>query len=158
MTMAIGTIDPTTHSGPLFEWAASFDRRARNRRNAPKANAAARGARSDQWGRAAEEVAARWYEAKGGEVLARRWRSAAGEVDLVVSLGGRLSIIEVKARNSVDAALRAVSPRDWRRLAQKAELCAEEFKCRDVRIDIAALGRDGRMQVVENAGMEAAFA
>jgi len=44
---------------------------------------------------------ARWYEARGHEVLVRNWRCAEGEIDLVVRApDGTLVICEVKTRSS----------------------------------------------------------
>jgi putative endonuclease len=53
-------------------------------------------------GRRAEEAAATWLTGRGWHVLARRWRSASGEIDLVcLDPGGALVGIEVKLRRSV---------------------------------------------------------
>ena len=43
---------------------------------------------------------ARWYEARGYEVLARNWRVREGELDLVVARDGALVFCEVKSRSS----------------------------------------------------------
>ena len=47
---------------------------------------AERGAQSYQAGLAAEDIAARDYQAKGGAILARRWRCPAGEIDLIIRM------------------------------------------------------------------------
>jgi putative endonuclease len=55
-------------------------------------------------GRRAEEAAAGWLTAAGWQVLARRWRGAGGELDLVCSdPSGALVGIEVRARRSARA-------------------------------------------------------
>src|SRR5579872_3795991 len=51
-------------------------------------------------GRAGEDLAAAWYEARGYAVVARNWRSAGGEIDLVARRGRLVVIVEVKARSS----------------------------------------------------------
>jgi putative endonuclease len=50
-------------------------------------------------GRAGEEAALGVYLARGYELVARNWRCALGELDLVVRRGGTLVICEVKARS-----------------------------------------------------------
>lgn len=47
-----------------------------------------------------EAVAAHWYQRRGGEVVARNWRTRAGELDLVVIEGDVLVVVEVKTRSS----------------------------------------------------------
>ncbi len=53
-------------------------------------------------GAAGEQAAATWYEAAGYRVLARNWRCAAGEIDLVLAApsAGGLVFCEVKTRSS----------------------------------------------------------
>lgn len=46
----------------------------------------------------AEECVADWYTDRGWQVLARRWRAAGGELDLVVHRDGCLRFVEVKLR------------------------------------------------------------
>jgi putative endonuclease len=47
-----------------------------------------------------ELLTARWYEARGYEVLARNWRCREGELDLVLRHGGTIVFCEVKTRSS----------------------------------------------------------
>lgn len=58
---------------------------------------------------------------KGYRVLARRVRTPAGEVDLVVRRGGTVVAVEVKARPSLDAAVASVSLRQRWRVARGLE-------------------------------------
>ena len=111
------------------------------------------GARSEAWGRSAESQAARWYQARGGRVVAERARTEGGELDLVVAMGEALVFVEVKARRSIEAALAAVTPRKRERLMQAAACFAAETGAENVemRFDVAAIDRAGRLQVVENA-------
>lgn len=67
----------------------------------------------------AEGVALVYLLAKGYRPLARRFRAAGGEVDLVVARGDAIVFVEVKARDAMDAALDAIGPRK-RRLFSKA--------------------------------------
>ncbi len=47
-----------------------------------------------------EDLAARWYEDHGYEVLERNWRRREGEVDLIVRQGKTVVFCEVKTRTT----------------------------------------------------------
>ena len=49
--------------------------------------------------------------AKGYRNDARRWRSAAGEIDIVAWRGNFLIVVEVKARSTFDDVAYSVTPR-----------------------------------------------
>jgi putative endonuclease len=53
---------------------------------------------------------------KGYRVLARRYKSPAGEIDLIVRRGDTLAAIEVKARADFDIATEAVTRRQQQRI------------------------------------------
>ncbi|WP_425425920.1 YraN family protein [Thalassobaculum salexigens] len=80
--------------------------------------------RAQSWGLAAETWAALWLRLKGYRVLARRERTPAGEIDLVVRRGDVLVAVEVKARRSLAAAVDAVSTRQRLRIARALALVA----------------------------------
>lgn len=71
-------------------------------------------------GLSAESRAAAALMAKGFRVVAKRWRSPAGEIDLVVRRGNLLVFVEVKARASFDDAAWSVTERQQRRIAGAA--------------------------------------
>lgn len=48
----------------------------------------------------AENLASSWYEHHGYRVIARNWRCARGELDVVAIRGDELVVCEVKARAS----------------------------------------------------------
>ena len=73
-------------------------------------------------GRRAETIAAWYLRLKGYRVLARRYRTPAGEIDLIVRRGRVIVFVEVKHRPSEDAALGAVTPAARRRIARAAGL------------------------------------
>ena len=52
----------------------------------------------ERTGRAGEDIARRHLEAKGYRIVARRYRTRTGELDIVASLGGILVFAEVKVR------------------------------------------------------------
>lgn len=58
--------------------------------------------------------------AKGYRIVARRWRSPVGEIDLVARRGRDLVFVEVKARGSLDDAALSVTPRQRRRIVAGA--------------------------------------
>jgi len=112
-----------------------------------------RGSTAFHNGMAAEDIAARAYVARGGKVLARRWKVPEGEIDLIIDLHGVIIFVEVKARKNMAAALAALRP------AQQARLvaCAEQYLAKNAtlnsacRFDLAALDQMGRLEVIENA-------
>ncbi|HXB94518.1 MAG TPA: YraN family protein [Puia sp.] len=53
-----------------------------------------------RFGRAGEDLAARWLTEKGFSVLQRNWRHGRYEVDIIAGRMGILHFIEVKSRHS----------------------------------------------------------
>ncbi|WP_270374161.1 YraN family protein [Marinicauda sp. Alg238-R41] len=78
--------------------------------------------RAERRGRNAERLAALCLVLKGWRILARRARTAAGEIDLIARRGAVLAFIEVKARASDRIAAEAVTPRQAARLVRAAAL------------------------------------
>lgn len=74
-----------------------------------------------QLGISAESRAAALLIAKGFRILARRWKSPAGEIDIVARRRQLLVFVEVNARADLDAAAFAVTPRQRQRIAAAAE-------------------------------------
>ncbi len=113
---------------------------------------AARGARSHQAGLVAEDIAARAYQAKGGAVLARRWRCPAGEIDLIIRLADCIVFAEVKHRpKGIEDD--PVSPKQWRRLEAAAEtyILRAETGQTALRFDLVIIGGSGEVMIIENA-------
>ena len=65
-------------------------------------------------GISAESRAAAWLIAHGFRILARRWKSPLGEIDIVAARRHLLIFVEVKARATLDDAAEAVTPRQKR--------------------------------------------
>lgn len=97
----------------------------RDSRRAPKASpvAAPRPERqiAFQLGISAESRAAALLIAKGFRILARRWKSPAGEIDIVARRRQLLVFVEVKARADLDQAAESVTLRQRRRIAAAAD-------------------------------------
>ena len=78
-------------------------------------------AAAERWGRQAETRAAWWLRLKGYRILARRYKTPMGEIDLIARRGGCIAFVEIKARHTLEAGLEAVSPAARRRIARAAE-------------------------------------
>jgi putative endonuclease len=72
-------------------------------------------------GLSAETRAAAFLMAKGYRILARRFRSPYGEIDIVARRRNLVAFVEVKARASLDDAAWAVTPRQQRRIIDAAQ-------------------------------------
>jgi putative endonuclease len=73
-------------------------------------------------GLSAESRAAMFLIAKGYRILARRWKTPFGEVDIVARRRQVVVFVEVKARERADDAAEAVTERSKRRIVAAAEL------------------------------------
>jgi putative endonuclease len=73
-------------------------------------------------GISAEARAAAVLIAKGYRILARRFRTPHGEIDIVARRRNLLAFVEVKARASLDEAAYAVTPRQQARIIAAAQV------------------------------------
>jgi putative endonuclease len=92
-----------------------------------------------QLGISAESRAAAWLIAHGFRILARRWKSPVGEIDVIAARRRLLIFVEVKARANLDDAAEAVSEHQRRRIVAAAEawLAAHpQPAIRDMRFDV----------------------
>ena len=112
-------------------------------------------------GRRAEDAAASWLTELGWRVLARRWRSASGEIDLVCSdRDGVLVGVEVKLRRTGRAGS-AVEALDRRRLERLRATLADYGRgsarsWSGLRIDLIAVTPAlDRWRLVRMAGVDA---
>jgi putative endonuclease len=72
-------------------------------------------------GLSAESRAAAYLIAKGYRILARRFRTPVGEIDIVARRRDVLVFVEVKARAKLDDAAESVTDRGKRRIVAAAE-------------------------------------
>ena len=72
-------------------------------------------------GISAESRAAAYLIAKGYRILAKRFRTPYGEIDLVARRRNLIAFVEVKARASLDDAAWAVTPRQQQRIINAAQ-------------------------------------
>ena len=98
-------------------------------------------------GISAESRAAALLIAKGFRILARRWRSPVGEIDIIARRRQLLIFVEVKARETLDDAAWSVTDRQRARIAAAAEVWLAQrgdHDFRDMRFD-AVLVAPGRI-------------
>ena len=97
-------------------------------------------------GELGEELAVRELTARGYAILARRYRTRHGEIDLVAQDGRTIVFIEVKVRLSGEFghAAEAVSPQKQRRLVSMAGdyLARHQLGDRPCRFDVVAIDGD----------------
>ena len=73
-------------------------------------------------GLSAEARAAAFLIAKGYRILAKRFRTPHGEIDLVARRRSTIAFVEVKARDNLDDAAYAVTPRQQARIIAAAQI------------------------------------
>ena len=72
-------------------------------------------------GISAESRAAAYLMAKGYRILAKRYRTPHGEIDIVARRRNLIAFVEVKARATLDDAAFAVTPRQQQRIINAAQ-------------------------------------
>lgn len=110
--------------------------------------------KAERRGHRAETAALLLLRLKGYRLLARRFKSHFGEVDLIMRRGQTTAFIEVKARPSHDEAAISVSPIQAKRIGQAAKLwLAKDAKATQsfCRFDIVAVNAYLWPKHIENA-------
>lgn len=101
-----------------------------------------RGVAARRQGWLSESFAAFWLRVKGYTILARRYATPVGEIDIIALKGNALVFVEVKSRKKLEDALEALSPRMQERIIRAAEFFLSqnphEAK-RDMRFDLFAV-------------------
>ena len=92
---------------------------AKGRRDKPASPARIEAFRT---GLSAEARAATLLVAKGYRILAKRFRTPHGEIDIVARRRNLIVFVEVKARASLDDAAYAVTPRQQARIIAAAQI------------------------------------
>ncbi|MDJ0511810.1 MAG: YraN family protein [Methyloceanibacter sp.] len=69
----------------------------------------------------AETLATVLFRLKGYRILATRYRSPVGEIDLIATKGARLAFVEVKRRKTYGEAAFAVTAKQKRRIVRAAQ-------------------------------------
>lgn len=105
-------------------------------------------------GRLAEYAAAGLLMAKGYRILAMRWRCKLGEIDLIVARANRLAFVEVKRRNSLEAAHAAISALQSHRIHGAADLWLQanpRYHNHEIAFDIVFVVRGRWPQHIEHS-------
>lgn len=91
-------------------------------------------------GMRSEEQAWQFLLKKNYALLARRYKTAAGEIDLIVSRGEFLVFVEVKARKNLTEGLWSLRPKQCARMFKAAEIFLMDFSWHEnIRFDFIIL-------------------
>lgn len=113
-----------------------------------------RGAINNVSGRLAEESVIRHYRLAGYKHLAKRWRGAGGEIDLIFSKNETVVFVEVKASTSHAAAAERLTSRQMQRIISAASEYMGQLpqgQSTDVRFDAALVDSVGHVDVIKAA-------
>lgn len=105
-------------------------------------------------GRVAEDSVALAYERSGHEIVARRWRGAGGELDLIARDGRGFVFVEVKKSSGHLQAAERLTRRQIGRIFEAAtEFVAGTLLglSAEMRFDVALVDGVGRIEILENA-------
>jgi len=104
-------------------------------------------------GRRGERAAEKYLRRSGYRIVARNFRAAGAEIDIVAMDGEALVFVEVKTRRSREAGApeEAVDERKQRRMRRAAEVFAARYRADDVtmRFDIIAVDASGKRLEIE---------
>lgn len=95
-----------------------------------------------QTGLSAESKASAYLIAKGYRILARRFRTPYGEIDIIARRRGLLAFVEVKARASLDDAAYSVTAQQQQRIVAAAQswlMTHPEHANFDMRFDVVLI-------------------
>lgn len=102
----------------------------------------------------AENDAEKLLARRGYAILSRRYRSPAGEIDLVASNGDHLAFVEVKARRTLSDAAWSVTARQQRRIWDAAGYWLQtfpEYQDRDMSFDAVLIAPAEGMEYIRDA-------
>ncbi|MEK9165059.1 MAG: YraN family protein [Chloroflexota bacterium] len=111
-------------------------------------------------GQRGEQLAAEKLAASGYELVARNFRCAAGEIDLVAKKGGAWVFVEVRTRRgrAFGSPEESITPRKTQHLIAAAQTYLQTHAARDadwridfVAVEFSAKGELLRIEVIENA-------
>ena len=109
--------------------------------------------RAEKHGRDGETRAALWLRMKGWQILDRRVRTGAGEIDLVARRGTVVAFVEVKWRRRAADLDHAIDEYRLARVAAAAEAVAHRYATQgeDVSVDVILLAPGSFPRHIANA-------
>lgn len=113
-----------------------------------------------QIGRFGESAAAAHLQRAGYQIIARNWRCAKGEIDLVARYGPELVFVEVRTRRDTIPPAESVGRAKQRRLIALAQLylqAADADDSQSWRIDVIAVTIGGGGQVAQLEHIQSAI-
>ena len=102
----------------------------------------------------AESFAAVYLFFKGYKIIARRFKTPGGEIDLIARRGRTLAVIEVKARTSLDDGAGAVNARAQNRIEQALRFFLSrhpQYIDYTIRFDVIAIALPFSIRHLDNA-------
>ena len=93
-------------------------------------------------GHRGEWLAALALMLKGYRIVARRYRTKLGEIDLIARRGDLVAVVEVKARPTLQEAMDAIGPQAMRRIEAAADLWLArqpDYAKLSIRFDLVAV-------------------
>lgn len=127
----------------------SLNLKSKPKHSKPSPNRRAR----ERFGRLAEFIAALWLQLQGYTILKRRFKNPLGEIDLIAKHKGTLVFIEVKARQSLELGLTALTPFQQQRLKKGARFYLAKHNIHslhDLRFDYVIISK-ARIHHLKNA-------
>ena len=107
-----------------------------------------------RFGLYAEILAAMYLMLRGYRIVAWRYKTKVGEVDLIACRKKTLVFVEVKARQELSTALESVSPQMQRRIAAAANsflIKTPRFQGHEMRFDVVAVSAPFSVLHLDNA-------
>lgn len=114
----------------------------------------ARGLTAQASGARAEDRVADRYAAAGCDILERRWRGTAGEIDLILRDGDEIVFVEVKKAASLWLAAHRLDRRQMDRICRTAAAYCDRFangSLTFMRFDAAWVDEAGQIEIVPDA-------
>lgn len=105
-------------------------------------------------GLAAEKSVASKYARCGFEIIAERFKSDGGEIDVIARHDDKLYFIEVKKSKTFERAAQALGAKQMRRIQTASQYYLQQMDLpleTDMRFDVALVDAHGFIKVIPNA-------